>query len=324
MSRAFRIDMNSAQENNPLNNSTATGLGVAVFDDSGVNPFLDYTIVTRGVDWGPFTGQPAQTAATADNVSDAHYHQATFPAAGPPVFHMKPHDLDDFSATNLHLEGGVPVATVRGIWETTDPVNISAFAASFTNPALTLGSMTNLYVNVHTTTFPGGEIRGQLVLLSTDNGETITGVAGTRDDILPGLGGDDTISGLAGNDTLDGGSGNDLLDENDGKTERGEFVPGSITEINTLIGGAGADTLFGSPGPDTLDGGTGNDLLYGRSNHDTYRFHNSYGIDQLVDYNGRETLDFSGVSSNLVVTVQTPPTIELAPAVIVTTAGGNL
>src|SRR5687767_6731703 len=150
MSRAFRIDMNGAQE---PNSSTNTGLGVAVFDDSGANPTLEYTVVTRGLDWGPFTGRPPQTAATPDDVSNGHFHQAPRGSTGPVVYGWKTADPDDFTVTNLHLQGAVPVATFHGIWETTDPVSINGLLSSFNNPAYTLGSDTDLYANVHSVAF---------------------------------------------------------------------------------------------------------------------------------------------------------------------------
>ena len=105
---------------------------------------------------------------------------------------------DEFTATGLAVSGGVPVATVHGVWETTDGAR-SAFLDSFTGPACARRP-TDFYANIHSNQFPGGAIRGQLALLSTDAGETINGVAGTRNDILPGLGGNDIINGLAGND----------------------------------------------------------------------------------------------------------------------------
>src|SRR5688572_3127917 len=146
MSRAFRIDMDGSQEGTP-NASTATGLGVAIFDDSGAQPTLDYTIVVRGLDWGPFTGQPAQTAGTPDNVVDAHFHQNVRGVNGPVRFGWKSHDLDDFSVTNQHLDGAVPVGTVHGVWETTDTPSLNGFLSSFNNPAYTLGSDTDMYAN---------------------------------------------------------------------------------------------------------------------------------------------------------------------------------
>src|SRR5687767_3238996 len=155
MSRAFRIDLSGAQEV-PPNATTATGLGVAVFDDSGVNPTLDYTIVTRGVDWGPFMGLPTQTVALPDNVNNAHFHAAAVGILGGVVFDWKLHDGDDFTASNLHLDGAaMPIATVHGTWETTDPVNLNTFAASFTSPP-NLGDATNIYANVHTVLIQGG------------------------------------------------------------------------------------------------------------------------------------------------------------------------
>lgn len=248
MSRAFRIVMSGANEN-PPNASTATGLGAAVFDDSGANPTLEYTIVTRGLDWGPFTGQAAQTAGTTDNVVDAHFHQAAPGVNGPVRFGWKTHDTndgdgndDEFTATNLHLDGAIPVATIHGMWETTDGTNLNTFAGSFTNPALNLSDPTDFYANVHSSAIPGGEIRGHLVLLSTDNGETIQGLAGVMDDILPGLGGDDTISGFDGNDTIDGGSGQDILFGGTGD--------------DRLIGGTESDTIEGGAGADWIDGGS--------------------------------------------------------------------
>lgn len=308
MSRAFRIDMNGAQEV-PANASTASGLGVAIFDDSGADPILKYTIVTRGVDWGPFTSQTAQTAGTADNVSDAHFHQAATGVSGPARFGWKTADADDFSASNLHLDGAVPVATIRGIWETTDPVNLNTFAASFTNPALTLGSATDFYANVHTVTIPGGEIRGQLVLLATDAGETVSGVAGARDDILPGLGGDDTILGLDGNDTLEGGTGADVLNGGNGidvasyasatagvlanlagaAQNTGEAAGDSYVSIEALTGSAFKDTLVGDNNANTLQGMGGDDYLQARGGVDALQ--GGSGNDQLEGGADADTLD---------------------------------
>lgn len=235
MSRAFRIDLSGANEV-PPNASGVTGLGVAIFDDSGANPILDYTMVIRGLDWGAFTGQAAQTAGTAtDNVTDAHFHKAAVGANGGVVLGWKGQDADDFSATNLFLDGAVPVATIHGIWETTDGSNINTQAASFTNPALNLGDPTDIYANIHTAAFPPptGAARGQLVLLSTDNGETINGLAGVRDDILPGLGGNDIINPGQGNDTVDGGSGNDTI----------RFDMTDFNSLDIVNGGIGSDTL---------------------------------------------------------------------------------
>ena len=64
MARAFRIDMNAANERagGTPSTSTATALGVAVLTGTGAASRLEYTINVRGLDWGAFTGQAAQTA----------------------------------------------------------------------------------------------------------------------------------------------------------------------------------------------------------------------------------------------------------------------
>ena len=42
-----------------------------------------------------------------------------------------------------------------------------------------LGADVPFYMNIHTGANPGGEIRGQLVTIATDNGETVNGTAAT-------------------------------------------------------------------------------------------------------------------------------------------------
>ena len=102
---------------------------------------------------------------------------------------------------------GERLADLTSNWETTDVQPITPFAAAFA--AAMLGADVPFYVNIHTGANPGGEIRGQLVTIATDNGETVNGTGGN--DILPGLGGDDVINGGAGNDSLDGGTGADTM-----------------------------------------------------------------------------------------------------------------
>src|SRR4029453_1911669 len=198
MSTAFRISLAGPQQV-PSVVSTASGLGTAVFDSTTSS--MSITINIQGLDWGPLLGQASQTMTTADDVNGVHIHNAARGANGGIVLDSPSGgDADGFAVSGVLADGS---RTLTSNWETTDVNPITAFVATLAGA--TLASDVPLYVNIHPVAFPGGEIRGQLVTIATDNGEAVTGTAGN--DILPGLDGDDTISGLAGNDTLDGGTG---------------------------------------------------------------------------------------------------------------------
>jgi Ca2+-binding RTX toxin-like protein len=85
------------------------------------------------------------------------------------------------------------------------------------------------YVHLHTTSFPGGEIRGQFGL---ERGATFG-----LENVIGGSAGD-SITGNAGANMLDGGPGGDQLHGRPGR--------------DLLIGGAGRDRLFGEDGVDKL------------------------------------------------------------------------
>ena len=225
---------------------------------------------------------------------------------------------DEFTATGLTVVGGVPVATLHGVWENGDGAAIVPFLGSFNNPALTLGGATDFYANIHSNQFPGGAIRGQLVLLSTDAGETINGVAGTRNDILPGLGGNDIINGLAGNDTLDGGTGNDRMNGGAGNDtyvvgSTGDVVSEAVNQgidtIRTTItrtlpvnvenltllgtavingtGNALANVMTGNAARNIFNGLTGNDIINGLGGNDT--IDGGVGNDRMLGGIGNDT-----------------------------------
>lgn len=111
------------------------------------------------------------------------------------------------------------------------------------------------YVNVHSTTYPGGEIRGQFTavpesptpppavtcggkpatIVGTDAGETLVGTSAA--DVVAAAGGDDKVNGLGGDDIICGDAGNDVVRGNGGK--------------DRLIGGDGRDICKGGGGRDT-------------------------------------------------------------------------
>src|SRR5215213_9626233 len=77
-------------------------------------------------------------------------------------------DTGDFKTIVTNPDGSW---TVHGVWELTDPASIpiTTFApvlSSATPPpagSSTVGSPVPLYWDIHTTAFPSGEMRGQLV-----------------------------------------------------------------------------------------------------------------------------------------------------------------
>jgi serralysin len=228
MSTAFQVILTGDQETNPPTPSTATGFGAVIFDDKAVT--ATYSFFIQGIALGP-------TVRT-------HFHNEQAGVAGPIVFGqldsnpLNVQDADDLDL-GLNPDGSW---TVSGIWETTDPVNASGL--SIADFAAVLGSaqvgmQVPLYFNVHTTAFPAGEIRGQLIAIADDDDNVVRGTGG-NDPLLPGLGGNDTILGMSGNDTLQGGDGKDILD---GGVGNDMLTGGKGNDLFVFIDGFGRDTI---------------------------------------------------------------------------------
>ncbi|MCJ7873477.1 CHRD domain-containing protein [Phaeobacter sp. J2-8] len=227
--------------------STATGTGFGVFDtDTGS---LTYSLSVTELDFGSLLpGFPDRaTADTTDDVTNAHIHNGARGVNGGVAFGFL--NDADLSAV-LNADGSW---TMSGIWDSSDGIDPFATAFGTTAP----GTDMPLYFNVHTTSFGGGEIRGQIVSSADDTANTITGTAGN--DTLLGLGGEDTIEGAQGNDSLDGGADSD-----------------------SLIGNAGADVLNGGAGDDTMVGGTENDIYYVESAGDVVSENDAEGDNDVV------------------------------------------
>ena len=141
----------------PPTGSAASGTGTVSWDSAARTATYEYTVT--GVDFGPVLGMEPQTETTADDVTIMHVHNAPRGANGPVVFGQigPAQDADDLSIVP-NDDGSW---TVSGVWEPTDPANasIDTFAGSL--DAAFAGSEVPLYSNIHTTTFPGGEIRAQ-------------------------------------------------------------------------------------------------------------------------------------------------------------------
>lgn len=229
---AFTLFFEGSQET-PPNGSSAIGTGLVIFDTT--TNTASYVWQTTGVDFGPIRGLPEGTPGVpTDNVTGFHFHSAPRGSAAGVVFDIPGQDADDLQVLRVGAVGNT--WRVSGAWEPTDPANqsINNFAAALA--AAPIGSDVNLYANIHTQAFGGGEIRAQWVTSANDAANNVVGTV--RGDFLHGLGGNDTVSGLAGDDDLSGGD--------------------------------GADTMFGGDGNDRLDGGAGVDDLTGNAGDDTY------------------------------------------------------
>ena len=235
MSTAFRVVLEGEQEV-PPRDTTASGLGTVIFDSTAVT--ARYSFRVQGLDFGLARGLPAQTPTTDDDATRTHFHNNVEGQNGPIVFGQidtDPNlrdDEDDLSVV-LNADGSW---TISGLWETSDPANVSIANFATVLGSARPGDAVPLYFNVHSSDFPGGEIRGQLVAIADDRSNVVTGTDGN--DLLPGLGGNDVVFGRAGDDTLLGGAGTD-------------YLYGAIGD-DMLDGGAGADFLFGGAGDDVL------------------------------------------------------------------------
>src|SRR5262245_3564782 len=315
MSTAFRISLDGAQQV-PSVSTMASGLGTVMFESA----FTSMSIAgdVQGVDGRPRLGQAPQTPRTAHDVNGVHIHTAARGANGGIVLDWPGGgDADDFAVSGVLADGS---RILISNWETTDANPITGFAATFAGA--TLGADVPFYVNIHTVANGGGEIRGQLVCIATDNGETVVGTSGN--DYLPGLGGDDVMAGGDGNDILDGGPGrdsmygglgndvyfvaddHDLVGEYDGEGfdtvfASVDYAMGGYTENLILQGsavnGRGNDlvnVITGNANGNLLDGQGGDDLLIGGAAHDD--LDGGEGDDVLIGGAGGDhyTLDSAG------------------------------
>ena len=267
------------------NDSTATGVGVVVFDSEAIAATYSFDI--EGLDFGPITtGQPR---TDPNDVTNAHFHANVRGVSGGVVFgQITPnHDADDVAFV-LNADGSW---SVSGRWETTDPSPINGFNAvlgdAFANVlgSATVGSEIPLYFNVHTLEHGPGEIRGQLVAIASDVDNVETGTTGNdelgggrRNDAVIGLAGDDTLGGGNGNDVLDGGSGNDEINGSNGN--------------DSMNGSAGNDELNGGNGNDSMNGGTSDDVMDGGNGGDLFILNDDFGDDVITDFEGNDRIQF--------------------------------
>lgn len=160
--------------------SDASGTSILTLNDAGDS--LEYSLTVSGLDFGA-NGLVAGGAQTPDDTSDdvtrLHIHDASRGENGGVVFslfdtvapelgnqlNIQGNQDEDLNVT-LNENGSV---TLAGIWEETDSANndLSEFVAEIRDTQQS--EDLDLYFNVHTEEFPGGAIRGQLVVGDQDN-----------------------------------------------------------------------------------------------------------------------------------------------------------
>ncbi|MEN8833413.1 MAG: hypothetical protein ABF285_03980 [Pacificibacter sp.] len=146
-----------------------------------------------------------------------------------------------------------------------------------------------------------------------DGDDSVYGGAG--DDRVYGENGDDRVDGNAGNDRVYGDAGFDWLHGNEGDDmiwggDDGDRAYGGIGNDrifgengndllygedgdDILNGDAGRDHLYGGAGQDALNGGLGNDILKGDAGADQFIFQQSFGHDDVLDFDlTQDTLVF--------------------------------
>ena len=104
-----------------------------------------------------------------DNVTRIHIHTGPLGVAGPIVFGQvdtlvnsgPPNGANDTVNDEDDLTVDIANGVIFGVWDANEGAN--NLPANFLTAQLANLFAHNLYINVHTSDFPGGEIRGQIV-----------------------------------------------------------------------------------------------------------------------------------------------------------------
>lgn len=153
----FNFNLSGDQEV-PANNSTSVGSAQLLYDPSDMTFDLDLMVFGIGL---------ADLHGVGPNSSPVHMHLAPAGANGAIVVDLGFFDAFEVDGQGIRLQ--ITNATLGGTMGglTTDPAANEA--------ALLAG---NLYVNIHTMSFNGGEIRGQIPPVPAPGALALLGMAG--------------------------------------------------------------------------------------------------------------------------------------------------
>jgi hypothetical protein len=274
----FEADLGGENEVPPAS-TPASGSGTFVLNDAGTE--LTFTVTFEGLQ-GSLLGAVG-----------AHFHGPATAAENAPIVRgLTPEELGDLT---------VSAGTFSGVWTSADSQPLTEELVQQLRDGL-------IYFNIHTTEFPGGEIRGQVLLTATETA-TAPGVpelVGVENVI--GGSGDDTITGGAlgnnlvggrGNDTLFGGGGNDTIIWNNG--DGSDLVEGGLGIDSQRVNGADAGDEF------EVNAGAGGRLDFRRTNLGLFAL--DIGTTEVMDVNGglgEDTItisDLTGVADLMLVDV---------------------
>jgi len=144
--------------------SGATGVSSLTLNEAG--DALSYSLTLTGLDFGDLLGTAPQTADEGDDVTRIHIHAGARGENGPVALGLfdrvapaaDGQDADDYQVVE-NPDGSV---TLSGVWEPTDESSLPLEDFVEAIRAAESGEDLDLYWNIHTERFPGGEIRGQI------------------------------------------------------------------------------------------------------------------------------------------------------------------
>ncbi|WP_431267198.1 CHRD domain-containing protein [Dankookia sp. P2] len=158
----------------PSNASAASGGGTVIWDEAAGRASCQLEI--KGLDFGPATGTGTQTLVTPPPTSPACTSTASSVGSnGSVVFgQINPaQDADDLRV--IHNADGF--WTITGAWKRTYPATMLVTDLNTVLDLTPHGLDAPLCFNVHSTAFPSGEIRGQLVSGGSVGGSISNGFA---------------------------------------------------------------------------------------------------------------------------------------------------
>ncbi len=290
--QAFVADpMNGANERPTPRESNSTGTMIMKFD--GTTLVCDLDTAIRHFDTARMVG--------------AHLHRGGVSASGPII---------------VQLDGNAPPANLFTMFG-----DLATRTKNFALPADEEDDLVSggVYINIHSTTFTGGEIRGQVLpdgeagpatgtgwqarfedVTGGSAGDTLTGGSGAND--MTGGNGNDVLSPGLGRDTVNGGAHLDTISysdratrvavnldgaRNDGADPNNSNVSTSTEEgdqdlsIENATGSQGNDWLRGGSGVNTLNGEDGDDVFDGGAGGDNLNGNGSSSVGDTVTYASR-------------------------------------